>query len=157
MEIQIFTLPLLPQPEQLEELNHFLRSHRVVDIRKEMAMADGGNVWTFCITYLQATTNSVFGQARTGKIDYKDVLDEDAFKRFSVLRKIRKSIADEEAVPAYAVFTDAELAELSKQEMLTPETMQAVPGIGKKKIEKYASRIVLEYNKMKDETGGLSH
>lgn len=157
MEIQIFTLPLLPQPEQLEELNHFLRSHRVVDIRKEMAMADGGNVWTFCITYLQTTANSTFGQVRTGKIDYKDVLDEDTFNRFSVLRKIRKTIADEEAVPAYAVFTDAELAELSKQKTLTSEAMQAVPGIGKRKIEKYASRIVLEYNKMKDETGGISH
>ena len=37
MQIQILTLPLLPDPSQLEELNHFLRSHKIIDVRKELA------------------------------------------------------------------------------------------------------------------------
>jgi len=35
-------------------------------------------------------------------------------------------------------FTDHELTELSKEELLTPETFKKVKGIGEKKMEKYA-------------------
>ena len=156
MEIQLFTMPLCPQPEQLEELNHFLRSHKVVDIRKEIAMVDGNSVWTFCITYLR-NSSLVGNLTKTVKVDYREVLDENAFKRFSVLRKIRKVLAEEEAIPAYAVFTDAELAEMAKQESLSSETMQAIQGIGKKKMDKYAGRMIMEFNKQKDETSGTSN
>ena len=69
---------------------------------------------------------------------------------------MRKAIADEEAVPAYAIFTDAELAELAKQKELSLTVIQAVPGIGKKKVEKYGSRMIDEMNKKTDETSGQS-
>lgn len=156
MEIQLFTMPLCPHPEQLEELNNFLRSHKVVDIRKEIAMVNGNSVWTFCITYLRSSS-LVGNLTKTTKVDYREVLDENAFKRFSVLRKIRKVLADEEAIPAYAVFTDAELAEMARQENLSSETMQAIQGIGKKKMDKYADRMIMEFNKQKNETSGTSN
>jgi superfamily II DNA helicase RecQ len=42
------------------------------------------------------------------------VLDDATFKRFSALREIRKRVGQEDGVPAYAVFTDAELAEIDR-------------------------------------------
>lgn len=33
MQIKIFTLPLTPTEEQTEELNRFLRGHRVIDLK----------------------------------------------------------------------------------------------------------------------------
>lgn len=157
MEIQLFTLPLIPQKDQIEELNLFLRSHKVIDIRKEIAMADGNSVWTFCITYLPNPYGFPNISSKGGKVDYKEVLDEEAFKRFSDLRKIRKAIADEEAIPAYAVFTDAELADIAKMNTVSIASIQSVQGVGKKKVEKYAERIVTDFNNMKDETNGISH
>lgn len=150
-------MPLAPDEQQTEEINHFLRSHKIIDVRKELAVQNGNSVWTFCISYLLSSIVSPSAvQSKNAKIDYKEVLDEIAFNAFSRLRKVRKAIADEEAVPAYAIFTDAELAELAKLKELTLNIMQTVPGIGKKKVEKYGSRIVEEMNKMTDETSGQS-
>lgn len=41
MQIKVFTLPLQPNDEQTEELNHFLRANKVVDIKKELANMGG--------------------------------------------------------------------------------------------------------------------
>lgn len=34
----------MPDAAQTEEINHFLRSHKVIDVRKEVAQM--GSVWT---------------------------------------------------------------------------------------------------------------
>lgn len=156
MQLKMFTISLAPDEQQTEEINHFLRSHKIIDVRKEIAVQNGNSVWTFCVSYLLDSKPSQSLQNKNVKIDYKDVLDEVAFNTFSRLRKVRKAIADEEAVPAYAIFTDAELAELAKQKKLSLTVIQAVPGIGKKKVEKYGSRMIDEMNKKTDETSGQS-
>ena len=85
---------------------------------------------------------------RGGRVDYRELLDEASFKRFSALRQIRKKVAQDDAVPPYAVFTDQELAELARIELLSPEAMKKIKGIGEKKIEKYGQFFV---NLPKDE------
>ena len=71
-------------------------------------------------------------------MDYKTVLDENTFLKFSILREIRKKIALDEGIPAFAIFTDEELAGLAKLPEITPKSMGSIKGIGEKKIEKYA-------------------
>ncbi|MCB0376036.1 MAG: HRDC domain-containing protein, partial [Sinomicrobium sp.] len=74
------------------------------------------------------------------------------FARFSRMREIRKTIAREEAIPAYAVFTDEELAAIAKMEPpLTEAGLKTIKGIGKKKVEKYGAYFLPE--KQTDETG----
>ena len=70
------------------------------------------------------------------------MLDEAAFERFTRLRAIRKQIAQDEAIPAYAVFTDEELAALAKVEELTLKEMKKVKGISARKVEKYGHHFV---------------
>lgn len=142
MQIKVFTLPLQPTDEQTEELNHFLRAKKVIDVKKELASVDGNHLWTFCVSYLdldKISMNHPFasGNVRQEKKDYRKILSPEDFERFSDLRKIRKTLADAEAVPAYAVFTDAELAEVAKLQPLTIKGLQGIPGIGSKKVEKY--------------------
>ncbi len=140
-----------------DEMNHFLRANKIIDIKKELAMLDGNSCWTFCITYLQdARLAGSAAAARLGgsKVDYKEVLDAETFERFSAFRKLRKQIAESEAVPAYAVFTDAELAEIAKLKSLTLSAMQAIPGIGKKKMEKYGNAFIANQKEETDETNG---
>lgn len=157
MQIRIFTLPLTPDSQQMEELNHFLRANKVIDVRKELAMAGGSSCWTFCVTYMQETQPLPFAkEGKAARVDYKEVLEEDAFKRFSAMRKVRKDIADKDAVPAYAVFTDAELAELAKADNVTPALLQSIPGIGKKKVEKYGTVFCEMLKTIGDETAGVS-
>ncbi|MEA4880722.1 MAG: DNA helicase RecQ [Synergistaceae bacterium] len=56
---------------------------------------------------------------------------------FEKLRALRKSIADEQVVPAFVVFTDATLRAMCDQLPSTEEEMLAVSGVGKAKMEKY--------------------
>lgn len=152
MQIKIFCVPIASGDVAEEELNRFLRSSKIIDIRKELAVLNGNSCWTFCITYIESSHPLGLEGIKGGsKVDYKEVLDEESFGRFSAFRKIRKQLADQDAIPAFAVFTDAELAEMAKYPVLTLTEMQKVPGIGKKKVEKYGMAFVENGQVMTDE------
>ena len=152
MQIKIFNIPIGADESMTEEMNHFLRAHKIIDVKKELAILGDNSCWTFCITYMldnkPTDSNRVNG---SGKVDYREVLDADTFERFSLLRRLRKQIAESEAIPAYAVFTDAELAEMAKLSPLTLAEMQKIPGIGKKKLEKYGNAFVANAQTVEDE------
>lgn len=126
-------------------MNKFLRSHKVVKTDKELIRDEQQSYWTFCITYLQGQTQEQNSVSKE-KVDYKEVLDEKAFKMFSDLRALRKQIAQNDAVPAYAVFTDAELAEMTALPTFDEKSLQGINGIGNKRAEKYGRTIVDMYN-----------
>lgn len=154
MQIQIFTIPVTGGEEAVGEMNRFLRANRVSDIQKTVTQSGGTSYWTFCVSYLPQNPVKVSeAEPRKGKIDYRDVLEEQAFARFCEMRKIRKTVADNEAIPPFAVFTDAELAEIARLEAVTPQSMRSIPGIGARKMEKYGQYF---YNVTENETGGES-
>ena len=55
------------------------------------------------------------GRGEDKKIDYKAVLSEGAFAVFSLLRDLRKTLAEAEGVPIYAVFTNEQLAKAARK------------------------------------------
>lgn len=57
---------------------------------------------------------------------------------FAKLRKLRKTIADEEDLPPYVVFNDASLVEMAEMLPTSYGEILAVNGVGQKKLEKYA-------------------
>lgn len=135
MQIKVFTIPIMGGEMLVEEMNVFLRSKKVLQVKEHLVNNDSdGAFWCYSIRYVDDVALSERDKV---KIDYKEVLDEASFKRFAAFREIRKRVAQEDAVPAYAVFTDGELAELAKVETLTPESIRQVKGIGEKKMEKY--------------------
>ncbi len=44
--------------EATEELNHFLRSQKIVDVKKELATIDGNSCWAFCVTYIETSSST---------------------------------------------------------------------------------------------------
>ena len=116
-----------------EEMNKFLRSKKVLQVQNHVVNSEQGVFWCFCVKYLDEYS----AERKKEKVDYREVLDEATFSRFSEMRKIRKRISEEDAIPAYAVFTNEELAELAKIDGLTDAKMKSVKGIGQKKVEKY--------------------
>jgi superfamily II DNA helicase RecQ len=133
MQIKFFTVPIIGGESQTADLNLFLRSKKVLQTEHHLVTLPTGAYWCFCVKYLD---EQLEGHAAK-KIDYREVLDEATFQKFSKLREIRKQLAVNEAIPAYAIFTDEELAELARQEVITAATMKGVKGIGEKKVEKY--------------------
>ncbi|HRI61522.1 MAG TPA: HRDC domain-containing protein [Saprospiraceae bacterium] len=134
MQIKIFTIPVLGGELLTDEMNVFLRSKKVLQIENQLVSQTQGAFWCFCVKYLGDIAAT---EREKQRVDYREVLDEATFKRFADLREIRKRVATEEAVPAYVIFSDAELAAFAKTAPLTAASMKAVNGIGEKKIEKY--------------------
>jgi len=139
MQIKIFNIPIPGGEGMNEEMNLFLRSKRILQIEDHIVQGGQGSFWCFSIKYLEDV--SIADRDRA-KVDYRDILDEETFKRFSALREIRKRISIEGAVPAYAVFTDEELSALAKLNPITAAGMKQIKGIAERKIEKYGHHFI---------------
>jgi len=125
MQIKLFTIPIGDSGTALEEMNKFLRGNKILEVQNQLISNENGAYWCFCVRYIEKAlgTKSEFA---TKKIDYKQVLDEATFGKFSKLREIRKKVAATEGIPAFAIFTDEELAGLAKLQEITVKTMMTV-------------------------------
>jgi ATP-dependent DNA helicase RecQ len=88
-------------------------------------------------TPLQLAVPRLDTAARTAKSDKLANKNYDK-QLFARLRKLRKSIADEEGLPPYVVFNDATLIDMVEVLPTSYGEMLAVNGVGEKKLEKYA-------------------
>lgn len=61
---------------------------------------------------------------------------------FDQLRALRRTIATHEHIPPYVVFSDATLRDMCAVMPKTLDAMQAVKGVGEKKLEKYGERFL---------------
>jgi superfamily II DNA helicase RecQ len=126
-----------------EELNTFLRSHKVLSVDRRWLKQGATSFWTLCVDYLDGTPRAgVTGAQVRAKIDYKEVLPPAQFHVFSQLRELRKQIAQAEAVPVYAVFTNEQLAEMVTSRVTTRAALEKVAGVGEAKASKYGARML---------------
>lgn len=139
MQVKIFTIPVLGGEAFSEEMNAFLRSQKILQIESSLIQQPQGSYWSFCVRYVAQVTKPA---GRVEKTDYKHTLDTASFERFKRLREIRRSLAKEEEVPAYVIFTNDELSKLAVIEDLTLAAMKKVKGVGPKKIEKYGQHFI---------------
>lgn len=148
MQIKIFDISSKGGDDNLELMNKFVRGHKVLDVDRQFYVSsDNVGHWSVFVTYLsqsspQETQNS---QGRS-KVDYKEVLSPEEFERFTKLRSIRKILAESDAVPAYAVFTDAELAQIARLSKIDCSFLKSLSGVGEKRVEKYGVLLCDRYN-----------
>ena len=71
-----------------------------------------------------------------------DDLDAAARARFERLREVRRTLASAQGVPAYVVFHDRTLAAIAVARPSTPSELQALPGIGAAKVERYGAAVL---------------
>ena len=65
------------------------------------------------------------------------MLTDPEFAVFARLRALRMERADAEGVPAYALFTNEQLAEMVRRRVLTIAALRDIQGIGEARTEKY--------------------
>jgi superfamily II DNA helicase RecQ len=140
LQIKLFTIPIGDSGNALNEMNSFLLGNKILEVQNQLISNENGAYWCFCVKYIESIFFS-HPDSKT-KVDYRTVLDEATFLKFSKLREIRKQVAANEAIPAFAIFTDEELAGLAKLPEITPLTMLSIKGIGEKKVEKYAKYFI---------------
>lgn len=153
MQIKIFTIPVTDNGIFQDELNRFLRSNKILEVENHLMSNENGSSWCFCVKYIDTPFPNQ--KVNTVKRDFKNELDEKTFAVFSKLRAVRMQLAKEDAVPAYAISTDQELADIARLQEINEKGLLTVKGFGDKKFERYGKRIIekVEQNMNHEKSG----
>lgn len=71
-----------------------------------------------------------------------DILTKAGYELFGVLRKLRLTIAREEGMPPYIIFSDKTLIDMSAKVPRDRASMLSVSGVGEAKYDKYGDRFI---------------
>ena len=143
-----FQIPACGDTFLEEELNLFLESKAVVDVRQEFVAAEGGAQWCFSIRWREGALSKDPQKRAKAVVDYKEVLSPEDFVTFARLRELRKELAKTEQVPAYAIFTNEQLAEIAKALPVSGHALSKIEGVGENRVEKYGTQFL---NLLKEE------
>lgn len=139
MKYQIFQYPL-PCESEPAELNRFLANHRIAGVVQHLVEVGGTPTLVFVV---QVAGGAVLEETKKPpRIDYREVLTPEHFARYSQLREFRKDLAAAEGLPVYGVFTNAQLAEIVKQNVKTKGELGEIKGLGTARIEKYGESLL---------------
>lgn len=142
MQIKLFTMPVFGGDQVEEELNKFLRSHRVLQLERHYVSEQGG-YWAMLVEY--ADGDPVAEAPPAGRRDRKDPtegMSEDEKMRFNLYRDIRKEVSQQRGIPPYLVFTNEELTLLSRLPQVTEDTLKGVKGIAPQRLKDFGSFFV---------------
>ena len=141
MQLSFFTVPIHDAEAASAELNRFLSGHRILAIDRQFIPEGANSTWAICVSFDEGGTGAgavprgIIG--KRGKVDFKDVLSDPEFAVFARLRALRKDRAEAEGVPAYAVFTNEQLAEMVQRRVTSAAALREIPGVGAARAEKY--------------------
>lgn len=142
MRMRFFAVPALTPGPAADELESFLAGHRVLAIDRQFVSDGPASYWAICVTHQQGASSSPKVSKRS-RVDYRELLSEQDFAVFARLRELRKSLSQREAVPAYAIFTNEQLAAIATQRPATAGALASISGIGAARVDKYGE-LVLE-------------
>ncbi|MCI0667667.1 MAG: HRDC domain-containing protein [Methylococcaceae bacterium] len=135
MKFRFFRIPVIAPEHAEDALNKFCAQNPIASIEKQFVADGEKSFWSICVTGLE--NEPAARNTKKDKIDYREVLDEKQFAVFARLRTLRKGLAEREGVPAYALFTNEQLAEMVRQQIASLAGMAAIEGVGKARIDKY--------------------
>jgi len=119
-----------------DELNAFLRSHRIVNVEKKLIDGERGTGWAFLIEYGHTDSKNTNNNS-SQRIDYREVFNPVEYALFDKLRNLRKEIADKLSIPVYAVFTNDQLASMVKKPPKTVKDLLSISGVGESRVKQY--------------------
>ena len=126
----------------MDELNAFLRAHRILSVDRHFVQDGANSIWAICVSYLGDANRPLVAGAKRPKVDYRDVLSEADFAVFAKLRNLRKELAEKEGIPAYALFTNEQLAEMVQRRVGSLNAIKEIEGVGNSRIEKYGAQFL---------------
>ena len=138
MQLRFFTIPAVDSAAAEAELNALLAAGRVAGVERQFVAAGAASYWSVIVTLVDGPGPLPAGlKVRSErKTDYRELLSEPDFAVFARLRALRKQVADAEAVPPYAVFTNEQLATMVRQRVTSAEALGQVEGVGPARVGK---------------------
>lgn len=140
MAYHFFQIPVSGSPN-VAELNKLLDHAKVASVKREFVADGEHSFWAFCVQTVgaDASPHGSENRKRGGQVDYKEVLSPEDFAVFAKLRDVRKVLAEREAVPAYSVATNEQLAEMVTRKVVRAKGFGPIRGFGEARVEKYGA------------------
>lgn len=144
MKLDVFAIPA-HGPAQgggdaQDALNRHLANARVLSVERAF-VADGANsFWSVCVLSQPGARDAK--PAAKPRVDYREVLGEADFGVYLRLRELRKTLAERDGVPPYAVFTNEQLAEIARRRADSVTALREIDGVGEARVEKYATSVL---------------
>ena len=136
MRMKYFSIPALSPGPAEDELARFLDGHRILTVERHFVDDGAASYWAICVSHVRSDSREPTPK-RPEKIDYRESLTPREFTIYSRLRNLRKSLADREGVPPYALFNNEQLAIMARERVVTRERLASIEGVGPARIEKY--------------------
>ncbi len=149
MRVEFFTIPAQAGADAAEELNRLLSSARILTVDRQFVADGASSFWAICVVLQTGPLRAGKGQsAKKGTIDYREVLSVEDFAIYAKLRDLRKELATREAVPAYAVFTNEQLAAIAQERANSLTTLKKISGLGEARVGKYGMSVIALMNSL---------
>lgn len=143
MHYQFFTIRAIDPAEGSGQLNAFLASNSVLAVERQF-VADGANsFWSVCVSTAPQEVSASKARSKRG-VDYREVLSPNHFAIYARLRTLRNKLAEEQGTPAYAIFTNEQLAAMAQLNEFTLQAFSAIEGIGEKRLSLYGPAFLAE-------------
>ena len=153
MSLHFFAIPALQAQAAQDEFNAFCAAHRVVQVERQFVAAGAQSFWALCATVATGpgplpsalkrggrSSASEGGHGEPGgerRVDYKQRLSEPEFAVFAALRQLRKTLAEQDGVPLYAVYSNEQLAAIARCRCDTLAALGAIEGVGAARVQRY--------------------
>lgn len=137
MRFRFFTIPAFDPDAAQDALNAFCAQHRIVASDRHFVDRGVDSFWAVCVTWVEGAAPAFPAQGRRERVDYREVLGEADFAVYSELRRLRKHLADREGVPAYAIFTNEQLAAMVQRRVASVQALGAIEGVGEARVDKF--------------------
>ena len=135
MQVKIFSVPAFGSAGVEEELNKFLRSHRILQVERHFC-AENGGYWAVFVEYVLGDPIAEVPLAyRKEKKDFTADMTDEEKQRFEQFKEIRKRVAIEKSMPAYLVFTNEELSILARLTDLSNLSTSQTKGIAPSRLK----------------------
>ena len=135
MQMRFFSIPVNDDGQAADDLNRFLQAHRVLSVDRHFVQDGSNSAWAVCVGYVEGDGRPP--PMKRGKVDYREVLDESDFAVFAKLRSLRKTLAQTEGVPPYALFTNEQLAAMVTHRVMSETELKEIDGVGDARVKKY--------------------
>lgn len=136
MQYKFFYIPAHWPADAEAEVNSFLTGHAIQTVDRQFISAGEQSGWSLCVVY-ELSSKQNPSLRKKGSIDYREVLDAADFDVYAELRRLRKQLAEEQAVPAYTVFSNEQLASMVTRKVRTLEDLRSIDGVGQARCERY--------------------
>lgn len=145
--LKIFTLKYEEKTESFNDtvLSNFLSDKEILRWECHFLERKNEYFWTVLVEYRQSAISQAEPVRKTEKSRddrYKELLTENDWPLFNVLREWRSERCKEEGIPPYIICTNIQLAKVVAARPSSLNALQGVEGIGKAKIEKYGKDIL---------------